>query len=167
MVTRREIAEAQQALNEAVGNLLAAFADPVAGRTGSARMRLQFAFDEWTRLRASLGGEGAAVARSTSIAAAKSNLMLKQSVRREILEMVVAHWNKYGVGMTSEMIQARLHGKHQTVSARVSELVNLFGLLVDTGAKRETSSGSKAIQWGPTSEAIELVRAHVTGRQPQ
>lgn len=176
MVTKREVAAAQQALNEAVGYWLSHRASPPYG-LGSGyeqemweeenrdnEQNINNAYATWDSFRKQLDGEGPAVARSTSIAAAKSKIMLKQSVRRDILQMVVAHWNHYGVGMTSDEILARLRGKHQTVSARVSELVNTYQLLVDSGQKKNTSMGSKAIVWRPTDEAIALVAAAVTGR---
>lgn len=161
MVTKRELAEAQRELNEAVGNLLTAFADPVPGRTGSARMRLQLAFDEWNRVRVQLDGQGPAVARSTSIAAAKANIMHKQSLRRDVLTLVYNHWMQYRMGCTSDYVQGRLRGKHQSVSARISELVNTYGLLKDGGDKMKTSSGAMAICWVPTDEAIALFDAAV------
>lgn len=157
MVTKRELADAQAALNEAAHGLVVYWATRGHNLLVDPEMALMTALSDWDVKRRQLDGQGPAVARSTSIAAAKSNIMLKQSVRRTILEIVVLHWNHFGVGMTSDEIMRRLGGKHQTISARVSELVNTYGLLVDTGLKLETSSGSKAIAWGPTGEAIALV----------
>lgn len=165
MVTKREVAEAQQLLNEAVGNAIVQRRNPVLGQTASAWLRVETCYDQWRRLRNELDGQGLAVARSTSIAAAKSNIMGKQSLRRTILQVIVGHWDHFGWGMTTDEVQGRLRGKHQSVSARISELVNTYGLLVDTGKKAETSSGAKAILWGPTPEAIELVHAAYRGAE--
>lgn len=157
MVTKREIAAAQQALNEAVDHFLN-YVDQDRDYY-TARSRLRDAYDEWTILRLSLEGEGPAVARATSIAAAKANLMQKRSLRRTILCMVVSNYRGLGVGLTTDQIQSRLQGKHQSVSPRVSELVKTYELLRDSGRKAETSSGAKAIVWQPTQEAIDLVLA--------
>jgi hypothetical protein len=167
MVTKREIAAAQQALNDAVGQLDqflrygTYFTTPI-----EAMNVVSMTYQTWDRLRQTLEGEGPAVARATSIAAAKERLMRKQSVRRDILVMVVAHHNHYGCGMTTDAIQARLHGSHQTISARVSELVNTYQLLRDSGRKYVTRTGSKAIGWEPTEEARQMVAAVTTGREP-
>jgi hypothetical protein len=158
MATKREVANAQAKLNEAVGRW-------VDHHTGVGD--IIDAYREWDRLRRDLEGAGPAVGSYTSIKAAKSNVMLKASLRREILVMVCAHWNHYGVGMTTDLIQARLKGQHQTVSARVSELVNKHGLLVDTGTRAKTRSGADATVWGPTALALEMVAAAVTGRDPE
>lgn len=197
MVTKREIAAAQQALNEAVARFFdarlaklrdlavevgdyidtpdfqldpdanAQTIDTVETIIRRSLAPVSLAYDEWDRLRSTLEGEGPAVARSTSIAAAKSRLMGKQSLRRDILVMVVAHHNKWQVGMTSEQIQARIHGgTHQTVSARVSELVNTYKLLRDSGRKILTTSNSKATVWEPTDEARQLVSTSITGKEP-
>lgn len=175
MVTKREIADAQAALNEAVRELRNELAKlrahgmsdtwPLA--MGVPREILQpiyARYNEWDEMRRSLEGQGPAAARSTSIAAAKANVMLKQSVRRDVLTTVVLHYNHTGEGMTSEQIQARLHGSHQSVSARVSELVNVYELLRDSGRKIKTTSGYKAIVWEPTEEARLLVEPVTTGR---
>lgn len=160
MVTKRELAEAQQALNDSVRGLVRHLRHGEGGLSVHGNHDVVCrAYDRWDDLRVQLDGQGPAVPRETSIAAAKANIMHKQSLRRTILQMVVAHWNHFGVGMTTDQIQGRLRGKHQSVSARVSELVNTFELLVDTGVKGETSSGKKAVRWGPTAEAIALVGA--------
>lgn len=175
MVTKREIAAAHNEMIEALG-LWAHLAGMQPLMPGSYERTVTLPamertliekFDTWDELRLSLEGEGPAVARATSIAAAKSRLMGKQSLRRDILVMVVAHHNKWQVGMTSEQIQARIpEGTHQTVSARVSELVNTYQLLHDSGRKIETSSGSKATVWEPTDECRQLVADQITGRSP-
>lgn len=168
MVTKRELAAAQQAMIDWSGPLVALarrYPGGVIHVDGSIMQGFCAAYESWDALRKQLDGEGPAVARSTSIAAGKANIMAKQSLRRTILQVIVGHWDHFGWGMTSDEIQGRLKGKHQSVSARISELVNTYGLLVDTGKKAETSSGAKAILWGPTPEAIELVHAAYRGAE--
>lgn len=165
MVTKRELSEAQGLLNTNVDTVLRRL-DEVGPAivVGDRLLRLSLASlrvarDDLKSKRDQLDGQGPAVARSTSIAAAKANIMLKQSLRRTILSLIVNHYTGFGVGLTSDYIQGRLKGKHQSVSARISELVNTYGLLVDSGQRAETSTGSKAIMWAPTQEAIDLVLA--------
>lgn len=166
MVTKRELAAAQQALNDAVAYVVRCIiAGDTAGQNSPGVDGICVAYESWDKLRKQLDGEGPAVARSTSIAAGKANIMAKQSLRRTILQVVVGHWDHFGVGMTTDEVQGRLKGKHQSVSARISELVNTYGLLVDSGAKAETSSGAKAIRWKPTQEAIDLVHAAYRGAE--
>lgn len=172
MVTKREVAAAHNEMVEALGLWahLAGMQPLMPG--GPERVTLLErerilvdCYCAWNELRLQLDGQGPAVARSTSIAAAKANIMLKQSLRRTILSMVVSHYRHFGTGMTSDEIQGRLKGKHQSVSARVSELVNIYEFLVDSGEKRETSSKAKATVWKPTHEAIDLVQAAEMGAE--
>ena len=50
------------------------------------------------------------------------------------------------LGATDEELERRLNMKHQTVSARRRELV-LMGMVKDSGVKRRTTSGRKAVVW--------------------
>ena len=50
------------------------------------------------------------------------------------------------LGATDEELERRLNMKHQTVSARRRELV-LMGRVKDSGVKRRTTSGRKAVVW--------------------
>lgn len=46
-------------------------------------------------------------------------------------------------GATCDQVEAEMNGLHQTISARINELV-ARGFLIDTGNKRITRSGHKA-----------------------
>lgn len=162
MVTKREVADAQRRVLEAVEDWFPG--PPTSPGLTVEEDALADAYREWDRLRKELDGQGPAVARSTSIAAAKGDIMLKQSKRREILVLLVQHYQRFHDGLTADQILARMSGRHQSISARVSELANIYGLIKDSGRKRNTSLGKKAIVWEPTEEAIELVAAAVTGR---
>ena len=50
------------------------------------------------------------------------------------------------LGATDEELERRLSMRHQTVSARRRELV-LMGRVKDSGVKRRTTSGRKAVVW--------------------
>jgi hypothetical protein len=64
-----------------------------------------------------------------------------------------------GTGLTTEQVERALGGKHQTVSPRVTELRDK-GFIVDSGFRRLTASGRKAIVWTPTAVAAEVARAN-------
>ena len=78
----------------------------------------------------------------TSEDAAESMSESAPSYRRRVLEFI----NSRGtVGATSDEVQAALGLTHQNGSARVSELANRYKLIVDSGQKRRTRSGRKAV----------------------
>jgi hypothetical protein len=72
----------------------------------------------------------------------------------ECFHEIVATWTEGAVGMTVDAIEQRLNRSHQSVSARVNELRDK-GWVVDSGIRRPTRSGRKAIVWRPTSAALE------------
>jgi hypothetical protein len=47
------------------------------------------------------------------------------------------------VGMTCDQVEVAMNGRHQTISARIRELVN-EGRIIDTGERRPTRSGRGA-----------------------
>ncbi len=76
----------------------------------------------------------------TSLAAAVSQLPAAASVRSRVLVHVRA---ARGRGVTCDEIEEQMAGRHQTISARVRELVQL-GFIRDSGVRRKTRSGRKA-----------------------
>ena len=76
----------------------------------------------------------------TSRAAAKGIAPSASALRLQILEWIrdLGAW-----GATSDEIERMYDLKHQTCSARLSELKK-SGELIDSGKRRETRSGSKA-----------------------
>jgi site-specific DNA-methyltransferase (adenine-specific) len=56
-------------------------------------------------------------------------------------------------GMTCDEIEERLGLRHQTASARVNELMT-EGRIVDSGKRKETRSGAKAIVWVEAPPAV-------------
>ena len=56
------------------------------------------------------------------------------------------------LGATDEELETKLGMRHQTVSARRRELV-LIGKAKDSGVKRRTTSGRKAVVWIACDEA--------------
>ena len=61
------------------------------------------------------------------------------------------------LGATDEELEKKLGMRHQTISARRRELV-LMGKAKDSGVKRRTTSGRKAVVWVACDEAPQ--RAH-------
>jgi hypothetical protein len=65
------------------------------------------------------------------------------------------------LGSTDEELERKLSMRHQTVSARRRELV-LMGMVKDSGVKRRTTSGRKAVVWiacdEPSQEAHKALK---------
>ena len=72
---------------------------------------------------------------------------------RQCFDEIGAVYRNGGVGLTVDQLEQVMHGKHQTISARVNELRNK-GWLADAGIKRPTRSGRPAIVWTPTVQAL-------------
>ena len=101
--------------------------------------------------------ENAAVARDTSIKAAKT--IRTGSQRFMVLETIVNHWlqSEGTDGLTADATMLRIPGgKHQSISARVSEL-EADGYIYDSKIRRKTSSGHDAIVWFPTGRGVGRV----------
>lgn len=58
-----------------------------------------------------------------------------------------------GGGLTCDQVEQKMNRSHQTISARVNQLRDK-GWIVDSGLRRLTRSGRKAIVWRPTLNAI-------------
>lgn len=88
-------------------------------------------------------GRGARSVRDTSMKAG-------EDIRRPapgLREIVLTQIRISGMfGITCDEIEQQLGMKHQTVSARIRELVQK-DKIEDTGMRRKTRSGSKAIVW--------------------
>lgn len=57
---------------------------------------------------------------------------------------------------TEEQIEQMLHGKHQTISPRMTELRDT-GWITDSGYKMKTSSGREAIAWKLSHAARQAI----------
>lgn len=75
----------------------------------------------------------------------------------EVYERIDAMYRAGWEGLTTEQIEERLNGKHQTISPRVTELRDR-GFIMDSGLKRRNKSGRMAIVWKPTPAALEARR---------
>lgn len=62
-----------------------------------------------------------------------------------------------GFGLTTEQVEQRLKGKHQSISPRVTDLIRK-GYVVDSGRRRKTTSGNEAIVWKPTALGTAAAR---------
>lgn len=58
-------------------------------------------------------------------------------------------------GLTCDEVESLMNGKHQTISARVNELRDK-GWIKDSGVRRPTRSGRKAIVWVPSYQQGQL-----------
>lgn len=110
----------------------------------------------------------AAVARDTSIRAAKSIQTGGQS--HGVLDLIVERWTDSGGqdGLTADQIEYMwpkrfkdkngkpATGRHQSLSARVSELER-DGYIYDSKRRRETRSGHLAIVWLPTGRGVARI----------
>lgn len=83
--------------------------------------------------------------RSTSWEAGQSILESPGDIRKKAKKAVLRHILQQGPH-TCEQIETALGMKHQTVSARIRDLVR-ENYLIDSGEKRKTSSGRNAILW--------------------
>ena len=74
----------------------------------------------------------------TSMAASISMSPHAKSLRLQVLTYIFNQRNA-----TCDEVEVALRLRHQTASARIRELV-IFGMLVDSGARRPTRSGRQA-----------------------
>lgn len=94
----------------------------------------------------------------TSEDAADSIEGVSEAMRWQVLRAIRG---ELGRGMNDDEIERALGMRHQTASARRRELVK-EGYVVDSGKRRETSSGRTAIvwvvpEWGPPQDEGELI----------
>ena len=88
--------------------------------------------------------------------AAALRLPAMGSVRKRIIDEVVAVLHHGAAGLTDEELCRRLKAKHQTLSSARNFLVQA-GWLTDSGKVRETSSGNEAVIWTLTPAAREAL----------
>jgi hypothetical protein len=93
----------------------------------------------------------------TSTAAAASVADSVGKSAGEIFDEIAVVAYNTGVGLTVDQIEQILNRTHQSVSARVNGLRDK-GWVVDSGIKRTTRSGRKAIVWAPTTLALQKRR---------
>lgn len=92
----------------------------------------------------------------TSAEAGASMLGHLGKLAHECYSEIAATYRDGGLGLTVDAIEQRLVRSHQSVSARVNELRDK-GWVVDSGVRRPTRSGRKAIVWRPTSTALSAI----------
>lgn len=85
------------------------------------------------------GGTPPHVEGDTSTEAAHKIKPKVNRLQQQVLEVIRAAPD----GLTCDAVEARLEGRHQTISARVRELVQL-SLIFDTGRREKTRSGRRA-----------------------
>jgi hypothetical protein len=153
-MTRRhdlELAVIEQARSVAACNMLHGLyeEDQLTDAKWADVVRLQRALGELDKLRQVEKPRASAVAPVTSHEAAAWAAKSQKAVNRRILRFM---HDRPVSGATVDEIMYVLQGSHQTISARVNELVNAFWL-VDTRERRETRSGAQAIVWKLSSTA--------------
>jgi len=79
----------------------------------------------------------------TSKAAAVDVAPLTGAMRIKVYEWASGNPYRVAYGFTADEAEINLEMKHQTCSARIRELVQL-GFIVDSGRRRDTSSGRPA-----------------------
>lgn len=164
MSTHRELKAAQLALNEAVRLWAHLFGmrphrpDDVLTKDEEQR-RAEAILERYDALVAlqSFDGDRPAVARDTSIAAAKTRPPAAGSLRRRIVQAITTHWKLYDTGLTADDLCVRLRRGHASVSSAVSDM-ETKGWIEDSGQRRETSSKCKAIVWRPTERAMQMIQ---------
>jgi predicted transcriptional regulator len=75
------------------------------------------------------------------------------AIARKVFDEIALVFEESGTGLTSDQVEQILGGRHQTISARVNELRER-GWITDSGLRRPTRSGRKAIVWKPTQKAM-------------
>lgn len=75
------------------------------------------------------------------------------SIARKVFDEIALVFEESGTGLTADQVEQLLGGRHQTISARVNELRER-GWITDSGLRRPTRSGRRAIVWKPTQKAM-------------
>lgn len=88
--------------------------------------------------------------RQTSLDAARSIEATAGSLRAQILQAITA---RRPDGLTCAEIETLFTLRHQTASARLTEL-HTRGLITDSDRRRKTDSGRRAIVWVIPSDAL-------------
>jgi hypothetical protein len=159
MSKHRELKNAQQELNEAVGTWVYVMLRTHPGQPPMGMLGVIYrAHAAFEKLCADLEGPGAASARNTSIVAAHTAIPSKGSARHAVISVLVATWALYRTGMTCSQIEGRLRKSHQTISSAVN-FAEEHGWIKDSGERRPTQFKRPAIVWVPTDKAIEQFRS--------
>jgi hypothetical protein len=150
MTTRSERHHAEQAVIDNAYRLRAAVlggspADIIAKQ----RILISSVADHERLGLAQLSQRGATNSVDTSNQAATSLGNISGLAQRCYDEIVLAG------GLTTDQLEQILNGKHQTISARVNDLINK-NWIVDSGLRRKTRSGRDARVWRPSQLAMQV-----------
>lgn len=158
MVSRhRQLKDAQAAVNEAVANWAAYvrhYMDTERYDPNGPQRRLLDAWDEFDQLRRDLDGDMPHANRDTSV---NASLPKRGYTRRQLLDLLVAHYHQFHDGLTCHEMEARTGKTHQNVSPQVNYL-ETAGWIRNSGRTRLTPSKREAIVWEPTEAALAAVR---------
>lgn len=72
----------------------------------------------------------------------------------EVFSHIYIVWSSGGIGMTCDAIEHAMRRSHQSVSARVNDLMTA-GWIYDSGRRMKTRSNRPAVVWSPTTKAVE------------
>jgi hypothetical protein len=155
--THRDLKQAQLRLNDAVERFVAERIRERAlageGLVIGAEYNLIDALSDWQHHCRQFDSDRPAVARDTSIAAAKTRPPAAGSLRRQVVQAVVAQHKLYSKGLTADELCVRLRRGHASVSSAVSDM-ELKGWIYDSRDRRPTRNNAKAIVWAPSERAL-------------
>jgi len=105
---------------------------------------------------------GSVAGSPTSGAAAEAMIPYAKTVRLKVLAQIKAAGKE---GVTCEMLETLMRGRHQGVSARIRELV-LEGLVEDSGGtRRNIGSKRDAVVWVAVENPTTIVRGKLPAWQ--
>jgi hypothetical protein len=168
MVNRhRELKDAQARVNEAVERLVAAVSAEWSltwrANQEAAIDDLAHTWRDFQLVAADLDAQGAHSHRDTSANAAKATpFPAAGSLRRRIIQTLVASEISFRDGRTCHELEAMLGKTHQNTSPQVNFLENA-GWIRNSGRTRNTPSGRPAIVWVATDKAKAACQASNLG----
>lgn len=181
MSSKRDLKMAQQDVNDAVRYLLqegVVAEHPMYQAISIDELAFLSLHESYAQLQIVMNGltnlDAPAVARDTSIAAAKAALPGRNTLLREVLATIMFrhHMTRGADGMTTDQIEVRINAQHVqqrhhgSFSSAVSTLEDRE-FIRDSGDRRLTRSKRKAIVWVPTDKAIKLMKEDKDGEAPK
>lgn len=118
-------------------------------------IRLAEAVEKYRELEIEKPFKALAPIRSTDTAAEAAESVLHQvgSLAEQCWDRIRSAYMQGHGGLTCDELESQMGGRHQTISPRVNELRD-NGWIVDSGERRRTRSGRRAIVWRPTSMSL-------------
>ena len=118
--------------------------------------KLRDAVEWYDQIADNLAAAGGAGRNRNSVIAAVTTLPQKESIRRRLITLLVAHWGAYQTGMTISELKARLRIEHSSCSSALNYAV-AAGWVKDSGETRMTHHDKPGAVWVATQKAIDAV----------